>query len=110
MGCSGSSSSNAADAKSTKSWKATAEMSPADFEKMVREIYDHCDANKDGVLQLDEFKQFSLHMIECASGLPLGNEGEDIVAMFERFDANKDGTLDWTEIWASCSPLQAKLK
>ena len=96
MGCSGSSAASATNAQNaTKSWKATKDMSPADFEKMVREIYDASDANKDGVLVLDEFKQFSLHILAACSGLDFAAGDEAITAMFERFDANKDGKLDW---------------
>jgi len=28
--------------------------------------------------------------------------------LFARFDANKDGKLDWEEIWAACEPLWFK--
>lgn len=30
--------------------------------------------------------------------------------LFARFDANKDGKLDWEEIWAACEPLAPKIE
>ena len=85
-------------------------MSAADFEKMVKEIFAKSDVNNDGVLVLDEFKQFTLHILQACSCLDISEDGSDIDAMFARFDANKDGRLDWGEIWAAVQPMQAKLK
>ena len=30
--------------------------------------------------------------------------------MFERFDVNKDGVLDWDEIWFSCEPIYTMIR
>jgi len=30
--------------------------------------------------------------------------------LFGRFDTNKDGLLDWNEIWTSMEPIEAKVK
>ena len=112
MGCISSSNSTAAAADACKvdehrEWRAKKGMSTSEFEKMIREIFDHCDEKSDGILLIDEFKQFTLHILEACEGLELLEHDEEMSAMFERFDVNKDGKLDWTEIWACIQPLQA---
>ena len=111
MGCTGSK--NVSDASCAadghKAWKGTKDMSDADFEKMVNEIFHHCDQKDACILEQEEFKQFALHIIEASAGLELANAQEDIQAMFIRFDANKDGKLDWDEVWKCVKPLKANM-
>jgi Ca2+-binding EF-hand superfamily protein len=49
-------------------------------------------------------------VLEAINGLNIDDEEDDIGAMFGRFDKNKDGILDWNEIWDAIKPLHAKLK
>ena len=39
-------------------------MSVPEYKDMVKAMFNGSDANKDGVLQLDEFKQFSLCLLQ----------------------------------------------
>lgn len=48
-------------------------MNIVEFEKMVKEMFNAADANKDEVLKLDEFKQFSLFVLEALQGIPFAN-------------------------------------
>lgn len=58
---------------------------------MVKQIYQVSDANKNGVLSLDEFKQFSLYLLEASEGLCLAEADKTNEEMFENFDRNHDG-------------------
>ena len=69
-------------------------------------MFDTADDNKDGVLQIDEFKQFVLFILEGLSGLELAKNESEITSLFENLDKNKDGVLEWGEIWPSIEPLQ----
>ena len=89
----------------TFSWNCTASMSKPDFKNMIKEIFDCADVNKDGVLILAEYKQFTLYVLEALEGLEIPDEEEEISSLFARFDTNQDGKLDWNEIWAACEPL-----
>jgi hypothetical protein len=40
------------------------------------------DVNNDGVLEIEEFKQFSLNLLEALSSHDLGKSKEDIVSLF----------------------------
>lgn len=80
-----------------------------DFKAMVRQMFEVADENKDNILELDEFKQFSLFMLEALDGLSLSQSTEELDSLFARFDANKDGKLDWKEIWTACLPIEAKI-
>ena len=77
---------------------------------MIKQMFEVADENKHKVLVLDEFKQFSLYVLEAISGLNIAQSNQTVGEMFTRFDANKDGKLDWDEIWTSIQPLQAKIK
>lgn len=52
-------------------WKASPEITADDFRKMVKQMFNAADDNRDGVLQLDEFKQFSLFMLEALSEMQI---------------------------------------
>ena len=72
-------------------------------------MFDDADLNNDGVLEMEEFKQFVLNMLEALSNHPLSDSKEDLRSLFERLDKNKDGVLDWDEVWESFQPMQEKL-
>jgi Ca2+-binding EF-hand superfamily protein len=73
-------------------------------------MFNAADDNRDGVLQLGEFKQFSLFMLEALSDMQLVDQAQAAEEMFKKFDINKDGVLEWTEIWSSVEPIYSKIK
>jgi len=81
---------------------------------MVREMFDASDTNKNGVLEPEEFKQFTLFVLEAIQGLTClmhsSEEHDEIGAMFASFDKNKDGVLDWAEVWSSVEALHCKIE
>lgn len=91
-------------------WQCTCDIETGHFEQMIKEMFNASDANKDGVLQLDEFKQFTLFVLDACSKLPLARGDQDIVNMFGNFDANKDGVLSWDEVWSSIQPLHNSIQ
>jgi Ca2+-binding EF-hand superfamily protein len=91
-------------------WKATPDITADDFRKIVKQMFNAADNNRDGVLQLDEFKQFSLFILEALSDMQLFNQQQSAEDMFKKFDVNKDGVLEWTEIWQSVEPIYSKIK
>lgn len=52
-------------------WIMTPTMTHDDFQTTVKQIFEVSDANHNGVLSLDEFKQFSLYILEAVQGLNL---------------------------------------
>merc|ERR1712166_781740 len=79
----------------------------ADYEKECKALYAENDENNDGVLVLEEFKQF---MINCAVAAGVSDddiqqmkgEGSDSMwsMMFRQFDEDNDGSITWEECWA----------
>lgn len=65
-------------AMSPKEWTMSATISPDDFRSIVKEMFDAADANHDEVLELDEFKQFSLYLLQSMNGLSLAESQESI--------------------------------
>lgn len=72
-------------------WVMTPTITHEDFKTMVRQIFDCSDFNHNGVLSLDEFKQFSLFILEAVQGLNLAQSDDSIEQMFLDFDKNHDG-------------------
>jgi len=60
------------------SWKATKDMSAEKFKTMIKQMFDVADENHDNVLVTDEFKQFTLYVLEGLQGLQLANHGEEM--------------------------------
>lgn len=54
-----------------KEWNLSSTMSGEEFKSQVREMFDAADANHDQVLELGEFKQFSLFVLTAMAGLNL---------------------------------------
>lgn len=54
-----------------KEWKMSSTMSGEEFKSHIREMFDSADANHDQVLELGEFKQFSLFVLTAMAGLNL---------------------------------------
>jgi len=50
-------------------WTMTPTMSGDEFRSHIREMFDAADANHDEVLELGEFKQFSLFVLTAMNGL-----------------------------------------
>jgi len=49
--------------------------------------------------------------MSIANMAPEDNKEEyTIGTMFSNFDKNRDGVLDWHEIWIAIKPMHAKLK
>jgi len=53
-----------------------------EFQKEIRYMFDMADENNDGVLEMEEFKQFTLNMLEAISDHQLGSEKEDLRSLF----------------------------
>ena len=81
-------------------------MPDADYEKECKALYAENDANNDGVLVLEEFKQFTINCA-IAAGVSdsdiqaMKGEGSDSMwsMMFRQFDENNDGSITWEECW-----------
>jgi len=61
-----------------KEWTMSATITPDAFRSTVKEMFDAADANHDGILVLDEFKQFSLYLLQSMTGLSLAKSQESI--------------------------------
>lgn len=77
---------------------------------MVREMFEASDENNNGKLTLDEFKQFTLFVLEAMQGVSFSGGDNTIAQQFHGFDTNKDGVLDWDEIWAMMHHLETAMK
>ena len=88
------------------SHKVYSGMPDEEYESVCKEIFGKNDENNDGVLVLDEFKEFT---IACAKAAGVADaeiesmkgEGSDSMwsMMFRQFDANNDGSITWDEAW-----------
>ena len=82
-------------------------MPDADYEKECKALYAENDENNDGVLVLEEFKQFTINCA-VAAGVSdtdiqaMKGEGSDSMwsMMFRQFDEDNDGSITWEECWA----------
>merc|ERR1719199_980125 len=82
-------------------------MPDEEYEKVCKDLFEKNDENSDGVLVLEEFKEFT---INCAKAAGVSDadiegmkaEGSDSMwsMMFRQFDANNDGSITWEECWA----------
>lgn len=70
---------NASTGIITCQWAATPDMSPQEFQNMVREMFEASDENNNSKLTLDEFKQFALYVLEAMQGVTFSN-GETTIA------------------------------
>lgn len=61
-------------------------------------------------MELDEFKHFALHLLAAIKELKISDFQESVDQLFTRFDANKDGKLDWGEVWTAVEPIQTKIQ
>jgi Ca2+-binding EF-hand superfamily protein len=52
-------------------WVLTPDMSVEAFEETILQMFNSADENNDGVLELHEFKHFSLFVLEAMDGLKL---------------------------------------
>lgn len=60
---------NASTAMITCNWQASPDMSCDEFRNMVREMFEASDENKNQKLTIDEFKQFTLYVLEAMQGI-----------------------------------------
>ena len=72
-------------------------------------MFKDADENQDGELSLDEFKQFTLNLLQALEGLNFRNHDLAMANLFEEFDRNKDGVLSWDEIWRPLITIKAKV-
>jgi len=89
-------------------WLATPDMSCEEFKNMVREMFEVSDKDHNQKLTLGEFKQFTLFVLEAMQGVNF--DGDTLGNQFKNFDTNKDGVLDWEEVWAMMHPLEHAMK
>jgi hypothetical protein len=54
----------------------------AEFKATIWKMFVDADVNNDGVLEIEEFKQFALNMLEALSSHPLGKVKEDVMSLF----------------------------
>merc|ERR1712154_624670 len=76
------------------------------YKEAIKAIFDEVDANKDNVLQVDEFKMFCIRIAEESGH---GNEADFEAlrskaqihwqSLFNLIDMDHSGALDWDEIW-----------
>jgi hypothetical protein len=57
---------------------------------MIEQMFNLADDNRDGVLVEDEFKQFSLFVMDGIKGLRLVNEAHLLDELFQKFVQNKE--------------------
>ena len=108
MGCTGA---KAADVSSAQAKKTiTQDPTSAEFEAQIRKFFDEADINRNGVLELEEFKQFSLNILEALHNHPLGSKEDDVHDLFGKLDKNKDGVLQWEEVWSSFENMSARCR
>ena len=88
------------------SHKVYSGMPDEEYEKICKELFNQNDANGDGVLVLDEFKEFTINCAKAAGVSDadiegMKSEGSDSMwsMMFRQFDANNDGHITWEEAW-----------
>lgn len=84
-------------------------MSPGDFWKTCKEMFDVADENRNGHLQPDEFRVFTSFVLEAMQTMKLGAYNDDIADLFQSFDANCDGDLSWDEVWKSLIPIKTQI-
>lgn len=53
----------------TKAWTFSADTTADEFKVTIKEMFDAADENHDEVLVIDEFKHFSLYVLEAMAGL-----------------------------------------
>merc|ERR1719163_605825 len=82
-------------------------MPDAEYEKVCKDLFVANDENGDGVLVLDEFKEFTINCAKAAGVSDadiegMKGEGSDSMwsMMFRQFDANNDGSITWEEAWS----------
>lgn len=79
------------------------------FEATCREMFKDADENQDGELSLDEFKQFTLNLLQALEGLNFRDHDLAMANLFAEFDRNKDGVLSWDEVWRPLISIKAKV-
>jgi Ca2+-binding EF-hand superfamily protein len=90
-------------------WVLTPDMTVEAFEEVIHEMFKSADENSDGVLELHEFKHFSLFVLEAMEGLKLARNETAVEELFKKFDQNKDGKLDWEEVRNNFEPVKAQM-
>ena len=65
-----------------KSYALEAGADADEFKATIRKMFDDADINNDGVLVMDEFKQFTLNILEALSSHALGEAKEDLRSLF----------------------------
>merc|ERR1712166_171901 len=81
-------------------------MPDEEYEAVCKAIFGENDENSDGVLVLEEFKEFTINCAKAAGVADseienMKGEGSDSMwsMMFRQFDANNDGSITWDEAW-----------
>jgi len=68
-------------------------------------MYDTADISHNGCLEVGEFKQFILFVLDAMGKFLICETGDDIAHMFESFKNHAlDGCLTWEQIWKYTSP------
>ena len=91
-------------------------MTDEEYESGIKSLFDAVDANADGILQLDEFKQFMISVSQSS-----GIDGATIASLqsrndifsnqlFTLMDTSGDGNLQWDEVWAEMCNKKHNLK
>jgi len=80
------------------------------FKVIIKSIYDEVDSGaKDGELDVDEFKQFVLYILDVLQNIKIFKDGENLKHLFQRYDTNQDGILSWEEAWGAIGPLYEQI-
>jgi len=72
-------------------------MSIEEYEKASKKLFDLSDADKDGLIRYNEFRE--LYMKVNPVSVLLGQTEAHWVKLFNYVDASEDGMISWPEVW-----------
>lgn len=86
-------------------WNLRPTMNGKEFETMIKEMFAASDIDRNGVLVVNEFKQFTLYVLDACTTLRLAEDTKTYHDLFQNFDKNRDGILSYDEIWTGMNGL-----
>jgi Ca2+-binding EF-hand superfamily protein len=73
----------------------------------MKDVFQESDKNGDGVIQIEEFVEFSKKYIDKYPQLKIINE--NVIANFEKYDTDKDNSLNKKEFEAILKDVDSSL-
>jgi len=83
---------------------------PEEFDTNIREMFKAADINNSEALDLNEFEKFGEMFMDSVKDMKLFDKDFNLQKIFETFDKNGDGMLDWDEIWQKVLPISTRMK